>query len=78
MKFIDLLTEVKMYEGMGLPADSIMTLDQFVNSSGLEEADMLGATTRTMTPDEMQDYLGKTADGKKTKLDKYNALCTQR
>ena len=71
MKFIDLLTEVKMYEAMGLPSDSIMTLDQFVNSSGLEEADMLGATTRTMTPDEMQDYLGKTADGKKTKLDKY-------
>ena len=71
MKFIDLLTEVKMYEGMGLPSDSIMTLDQFVNSSGLEEADMLGATTRTMTSDEMQDYLGKTADGKKTKLDKY-------
>jgi len=67
MKFIDLLTEVKMYEAMGLPPDSIMTLDQFVNSSGLEEADM----TRTMTPDEMQDYLAKTADGKKTKLDKY-------
>jgi hypothetical protein len=71
MKLIDLLTEVKMYETLGLPADSIMTLDQFVNSSGLEEADMLGATTRAMTPDEMQDYLGKTADGKKTKLDKY-------
>jgi hypothetical protein len=71
MKFIDLLTEVKMYEGLGLPADSIMTLDQFVNSSGLEEADMLGAMTRTMTPDEMQDYLAKTAAGKKTKTDKY-------
>lgn len=71
MKFIDLLTEVKMYEAMGLPPDSIMTLDQFVNSSGLEEADMLGAMTRAMTPDEMQDYLAKTADGKKTKLDKY-------
>ena len=71
MKLIDLLTEVKMYETLGLPTDSIMTLDQFVNSSGLEEADMLGATTRAMTPDEMQDYLGKTADGKKTKLDKY-------
>ncbi len=71
MKFIDLLTEVKMYEGLGLPSDSIMTLDQFVNSSGLEEADMLGAMTRTMTPDEMQDYLAKTASGKKTKLDKY-------
>ena len=71
MKFIDLLTEVKMYEGLGLPADSIQTLDQFVNSSGLEEADMLGATTRPLTPDEMQDYLAKTAAGKKTKLDKY-------
>ena len=71
MKFIDLLTEVKMYEGLGLPADSIQTLDQFVNSSGLEEADMLGAMTRPLTPDEMQDYLAKTAAGKKTKLDKY-------
>jgi hypothetical protein len=71
MKFIDLLTEVKMYEGLGLPADSIQTLDQFVNSSGLEEADMLGAMTRPLTPDEMQDYLAKTAAGKKTKMDKY-------
>lgn len=71
MKFIDLLTEVKMYEGLGLPSNSIQTLDQFVNSSGLEEADMLGATTRPLTPDEMQDYLAKTAAGKKTKLDKY-------
>jgi len=71
MRLIDLLSEVKMYEGLGLPADSIQTLDQFVNSSGLEEADMLGAMTRPLTPDEMQDYLGKTAAGKKTKLDKY-------
>ncbi len=71
MKFIDLLTEVKMYEEMGLPSDSIQTLDQFVNSSGLEEADMLGAMTRPLTPDEMQDYLAKTSAGKKTKLDKY-------
>ena len=71
MKLIDLLSEVKMYEGLGLPADSIQSLDQFVNSSGLEEADMLGAMTRPLTPDEMQDYLGKTAAGKKTKMDKY-------
>lgn len=71
MKLKDLLSEVKMYEGLGLPADSIQTLDQFVNSSGLEEADMLGAMTRPLTPDEMQDYLGKTAAGKKTKMDKY-------
>ena len=71
MKLKDLLSEVKMYEGLGLPADSIQSLDQFVNSSGLEEADMLGAMTRPLTPDEMQDYLGKTAAGKKTKMDKY-------
>lgn len=71
MKLIDLLTEVKMNEGLGLPPDSIQSLDQFVNSSGLEEADMLGAMTRPLTPDEMQDYLAKTAAGKKTKLDKY-------
>jgi len=71
MKLIDLLIEVKMNEGLGLPADSIQSLDQFVNSSGLEEADMLGAMTRPLTPDEMQDYLAKTAAGKKTKLDKY-------
>lgn len=71
MRLKDLLSEVKMYEGLGLPADSIQTLDQFVNSSGLEEADMLGAMTRPLTPDEMQDYLGKTATGKKTKMDKY-------
>ena len=71
MKLKDLLSEVKMYEGLGLPADSIQSLDQFVNSSGLEEADMLGAVTRPLTPDEMQDYLGKTAAGKKTKMDKY-------
>jgi len=30
MKLIDLLIEVKMYEGMGLPADSIIPIDQFV------------------------------------------------
>jgi hypothetical protein len=30
MKFIDLLTEVKMYETLGLPDDSIIPLDTFV------------------------------------------------
>lgn len=69
-KFKDLLNEITMFEGLGLPASSIVSLDQFVQQ-GLDEADMLGATTRTMTPDEMQAYLAKTASGKKTKLDKY-------
>lgn len=72
MKLIDLLNEVKISEGLGLPASSIMTLNQFINSAGLEEANnMLGATTSQLTPDQMQAYLAKTASGKKTKLDKY-------
>jgi len=45
-------------------------LDQFV-AQELSEADMLGATTKPLTPDEMQAYLQKTATGKKTKLDKF-------
>jgi hypothetical protein len=69
-KFKDLLNEITMFEGLGLPASSVVSLNQFVQQE-LDEADMLGATTRTMTPDEMQAYLAKTASGKKTKLDKY-------
>ena len=70
MKLIDLLTEVKMYEGMGLPADSIIPIDQFVKSE-LDEADMMGATTSVLSPDELQKYLQRTASGKKQKIDKY-------
>lgn len=70
MKLIDLLTEVKMYEGMGLPADSIIPLSQFVDTE-LDEADMLGATTRILPPDELQAYLQRTGAGEKEKLDKY-------
>ena len=70
MKLIDLLIEVKMYEGMGLPADSIIPIDQFVKSE-LDEADMMGATTSVLSPDELQKYLQRTASGKKQKLDKY-------
>jgi len=72
MKLIDLLTEVKMYEGMGLPAGSIIPLSQFVSAElELEEADMLGATTRILPPDELQAYLQRTGAGEKEKLDKY-------
>ena len=70
MKLIDLLIEVKMYERMGLPADSIIPIDQFVKSE-LDEADMMGATTSVLSPDELQKYLQRTASGKKQKLDKY-------
>ena len=70
MKLIDLLIEVKMYERMGLPADSIIPIDQFVKSE-LDEADMMGATTSVLSPDELQKYLQRTASGKKQKIDKY-------
>ena len=30
MKFIDLLTEIQMYEGLGLPASAVQSLDSFV------------------------------------------------
>ena len=70
MKLIDLLIEVKMYERMGLPADSIIPIDQFVKSE-LDEADMMGATTSVLSPDELQKYLQRTASGNKQKLDKY-------
>jgi hypothetical protein len=70
MKLIDLLAEIKMYETLGLPADSIIPLDAFVKSE-LDEADMMGATTSVLSPDELQKYLQRTASGKKQKIDKY-------
>ena len=56
MKLIDLLAEIKMYETLGLPDDSIIPLDAFVKSE-LDEADMMGATTSVLSPDELQKYL---------------------
>jgi hypothetical protein len=70
MKLIDLLTEVKMYEGMGLPAHVVIPIQQFV-SAELDEADMLGASTRILPSDELQAYLQRTVSGEKEKLDKY-------
>lgn len=70
MKFKDILIEVSKNQGLGLPSSAVIPIQQFV-SQELDEADMLGATTRIMSPDEMQAYLSKTASGKKTKLDKY-------
>lgn len=72
-KFKDLLNEISMSEGMGLPASSVISLDQFVQQE-LDEADMLGASTSELPPDELQAYLdrsaGKPSVYKKTGLPK--------
>jgi len=74
MKFFsDLLNEIMMYEGMGLPASSIQSLDSFV-AQELAEADMLGAGTSDIPSDELQAYLDRSAGNadvyKKTGLPK--------
>ena len=68
MKFKSIYKEV-LLESM-MSQFNVIPLPQFVNQE-LEEADMLGASTRTLSPDEMQAYLGRTAGGSKTKMDKY-------
>jgi hypothetical protein len=60
MKLIDLLTEVKMYEELGLPASAVQSLDSFV-AQELDEADMLGAGTTELPSDELQGYLDRSA-----------------
>ena len=69
MKLIDILLESRLCE-FGLPDTSIVPLSQFVDQE-LDEADMLGATTRILPPGELQAYLQRTAAGEKEKLDKY-------
>ena len=68
MKFKSIYKEV-LLESM-MSQFNVIPLPQFVNQE-LEEANMLGASTRTLSPDEMQAYLGRTAGGSKTKMDKY-------
>lgn len=69
MKFFsDLLNEVVM-ESM-MDKFHAVPLDQFVKQE-LDEADMLGATTKVLPPDELQAYLQRTAAGEKDKMDKY-------
>lgn len=69
MKLLDILLESKLNE-FGLPGASVVPLTQFV-AQELDEADMLGATTRILPPGELQAYLQRTAAGEKEKLDKY-------
>lgn len=68
MKFKSIYKEV-LLESM-MSQFNVTPLPQFVNQE-LDEVDMLGANTRTLSPDEMQAYLGRTAGGSKTKMDKY-------
>jgi hypothetical protein len=66
--FGDLLNEV-MTESL-MSQFKVTPLAQFVNQE-LDEADMLGATTKVLPPDELQKYLQRTAAGEKDKMDKY-------
>jgi hypothetical protein len=69
MKLIDILLESQLNE-FGLPDTSVVPLSQFVDQE-LDEADMLGASTKILPPSELQAYLQRTAAGEKEKLDKY-------
>lgn len=71
IKLTNLLNKM-LCESIALPASSVVSLSKFVADSNLDEADMLGATTTPLSPDEMQAYLAKTVGGKKTKADKIN------
>jgi len=48
-----------------------ISLDQFVDQESLNEADMLGANISTLSPDELQAYLQRTAGDEKQPTDKY-------
>ena len=66
MKLIDLLIEVKMCEGIGLPTSAVQSLDSFVKqeldiNQELDESDMLGAGTTELPSDEFQRYLDRSA-----------------
>ena len=69
------VTEV-MYEQMlpeGISPSSIIPIEKFVQSAQIDEADgeFLGAKTSTMSPEEMQAYLGRIKRKEKSPTDKY-------
>jgi hypothetical protein len=61
MKLIDILSELKLEE-LGLPASSVMSLNQFVKDD-MNEADEfgLGANISDLPPEELQSYLKRQA-----------------
>ena len=48
-----------------------ISLDQFIDQQGLDEADMLGAKFTDLSPDALQAYLQRTDSDDKEKTDKY-------
>lgn len=58
---------------IGVSAKAIIPLDKFVQRGQVDEADgnFLGAGTTTMSPEEMQAYLGRVKGGAKTNVDRY-------
>ncbi len=55
----------------GVPGAKIMSLDQFVKTAQVDEADMLGAKTTAMSPEDMQTFLGNTKNKTLAPADKY-------
>lgn len=56
----------------GLPAKSIMSVEEFMNSAQLDEAgEMLGAKTTPLSSDEMQAYMNRVKTKDKTPTDPY-------
>jgi hypothetical protein len=57
----------------GVSPQAIIPLDKFVQRAQVDEADgdFLGAKTSTMSPEEMQAYLGRVKTGEKSPTDKY-------
>jgi hypothetical protein len=57
----------------GIPANHIMSVEEFMKDAetGVNEADMLGAKTTAMSPDDMQKFLGQTKGKTLAPADKY-------
>lgn len=71
----EIVTEV-MYEGAlptGLSPSAIIPIEKFVQRANTvdEASDMLGASTSTLSPEEMQDYLSRVKNKKQLPTDKY-------
>lgn len=70
-KLVYEIIESVVNESIGLSADSVIPIDKFVQAM-TEASDMLGASTRVLPPEEMQDYLGRVADKNQKPTDKYD------
>lgn len=71
-RLIKEVTAEVIREGVGLPAHSVIPIEDFVTSELDEAGDMLGAKHREFPPEEMQSYLGRVHDKEKTRTDIVN------